>query len=59
MPMPDEPLESDWSQAGAGLYGLTLDELRLIILCLREAYDQNGRWLSATELRVALRRPGV
>jgi len=37
--MPDEPRESDWSQAGgAGLYGLTLDELRLIILCLREAY---------------------
>jgi len=57
--MPDEPRESDWSQAGAGLYGLTLDELRLIIRCLREANEQSGRWLTATELRVALRRPGV
>ena len=57
--MPDEPRESDWSQAGgSGLYGLTLEELRLIIRCLREANEQNGRWLTATELRVLLRKPG-
>jgi len=58
--MVDEPRESDWSRASPGVYGLTLEELlRLILLTVREAYEQNGRWLSATELRVALRRPGV
>lgn len=38
--------------------GLTLETLRLLILMLKEVYEQEGRWLSATELRSLMLRPG-
>ena len=56
--MPDTP-ESDWSRACQGIYGLTLDELRLILQLAYEQLEMSGRKLTATELRVALRKPGL
>ena len=56
--MPDTP-ESDWSRACQGIYGLTLDELRLILQLAYAYLQQSGREMSATELRVALRKPGL
>lgn len=56
--MADVP-ESDWTRASSGIYGLTLDELRLIIHLVREWNETRGGYPTATELRVALRRPGA
>lgn len=38
--------------------GLDVDTLRLLILLLKEVYEHEGRWLSATELRSLMLRPG-
>lgn len=54
--MPTEP--RDWSSGLPGMYGLTIDELLAILVVVREAYEQQGRWLSPVELRIALRAPG-
>lgn len=57
--MSESPPVADWSSGLPGMYGLTLDELRAILLIVREAYEQRGTWLTATELRIALRKPGT
>ena len=50
--------DSPFTAASHGIYGLTLEELRLLIHMVRETYEQTGRYPSATELRAALRKPG-
>lgn len=58
--MPDEPRDtSPWTEAAQGLYGLTLDDLALVILHVCELETLRGRPPTPLELRVALRRPGV
>ena len=51
--------DSPFTEASHGIYGLTMEELRLILQLAYEYLQQHGREMTATELRVRLRRPGA
>ena len=53
----DPPPLSNWDNASQPR-GLDLETRRLIVLLVREHYEQSGQWPTPTELRAALRRPG-
>ncbi len=38
--------------------GFSLETLRLVIELVKEFYEASGRWMTATELRAAMKRPG-
>lgn len=52
--MPDDP--TNWK---AACEALDLETLRLVALIVREVYEHEGRWPTATEIRAKLHRPGV
>ena len=57
--MPDDPMRSDFTAAGHGVYSLTMDELRLILDRIREWNELRGGYPSAPQLQAELRRPGL
>jgi hypothetical protein len=55
----EPPRPSDWTRASPGIYGVSLEELALVIGLVRESYDLTGRWITPAELQARLRRPGL